>query len=326
MGAVLHPLAEADTFCAIDMPFLPGEPDGFHQSTFGFEHLTDPVRQVFKVKLQRADSRNSEDTLEYWEAQEGELRSLFSISSGESIGFMGGVSSAEVTLEGGYPRVLRIDESSEACGRFVDLPSGATSYEGGCTKAENTARWCYQPVKENQGHFVYAPCSEPGAAQPTMTRRTPRASSSAGSRSRWSPCSTRDSSSTAPPQPSEPFSALSHTSSSGGRQAELLHHRHFLAAAALALHAHHRARGPLRSSAFAGAFTGTGLEGSSSRLPASAANGLWNGAAGRGGLGLLVFLSHDACRLSGGPPRRRLGGGSTRNAGAFASPPAIARA
>jgi hypothetical protein len=159
VGTVLHPLAGTDTFCALPLPFLPGEPTEYDRgTTFGFEHLTDPVRQVFKVESQREDGRNSEHTLEYWEAQEGELRSLFSISSGESIGFIGGVSSAEVSVEGSYPRVLRIDESSESCGRFVDLPSGATSYTTGCTRAENSARWCYQPVKDKPGQFTYAPC------------------------------------------------------------------------------------------------------------------------------------------------------------------------
>jgi hypothetical protein len=145
-GVVLHPLEGKDTFCAIGMPFLPGVPDAYHRSiTFGFENLTDPVRQVFRVESTREDPRNTYGELSYWEAQGGELRSIFSIESGEHMGFQNAASSVKVTARGsGFPRELHIQESSRSCGRFVDMPSGHTSYTSDCTEAVNEVRQCYQ--------------------------------------------------------------------------------------------------------------------------------------------------------------------------------------
>ncbi|HEX5753670.1 MAG TPA: hypothetical protein VFZ09_46200 [Archangium sp.] len=158
-GVVLHPLEGKDTHCAIDMPFLPGLPDTYHRKTvFGFENLIDPVRQVFKVDSQREDSRNTYFELSYWEAQDGELRHIFSISTGEHMGFMNGVSTAKVTAQGaGFPRQLLIKESSRTCGNFVDMPSGESVYTSDCTEVLNEQLQCYQRDPKT-GRAGYAEC------------------------------------------------------------------------------------------------------------------------------------------------------------------------
>ena len=146
-GVVLHPLEEPDTFCAIDMPFLPGMPDAYQvRTTFGLETLTDPVRQVFRVESKTSDSRNETESLEYWEAYDGELHLLFIIpTKNEHMGFVNSVSSAKVTVGGsGFPRELLIEESVRNCGRFIDLPSGERALTNDCTEATNEARWCFQ--------------------------------------------------------------------------------------------------------------------------------------------------------------------------------------
>lgn len=159
-GVVLHPLEGQDTFCAIPMPFLPRVPDNFHRSTtFGFENLTDPVRQVFKVESKREDSRNTYEELSYWEAQGGELRSIFFIESGEHMGFENAVSSVKVTVRGsGFPRELRLEEESRSCGRFVDMPSGDTVHTTDCTEASNEQRLCYRRASPG-GPGTYEKCA-----------------------------------------------------------------------------------------------------------------------------------------------------------------------
>jgi hypothetical protein len=158
-GVVLHPLEGKDTYCAMDMPFLPGLPDTYHRKTvFGFENLTDPVRQVFKVDSEREDSRNNYFELSYWEAQDGELRSIFTLPTGEHRGFVNEVSTAKVTVQGtGFPRQLLIEESSRSCGKFVDMPSGDSVYTSDCTEVSNEKRECYQRDPRT-GRAGYAEC------------------------------------------------------------------------------------------------------------------------------------------------------------------------
>jgi hypothetical protein len=160
-GVVLHPLEGQDTFCAIDIPFLPGVLNNFHGKTvFGFEKLTDPVRQVFRVDSATVDARNTTEELSYWEVQEGELRSIFSMmTSGEHLGFVNSAASAKVTVQGSrFPRELHIQESTRSCGRFVDMPSGESVYSQDCTEASNELRLCYQRAP-NGPHSAYTECS-----------------------------------------------------------------------------------------------------------------------------------------------------------------------
>jgi hypothetical protein len=165
VGTLLHPLAEADTFCSIDLAFLPGRAPYNSTITFGFENLTDPVRQVFKVNdAGMPDGRNPAQDLSYWEVQGGKLRSIFSITTSfETAGSpIFSSSSAEVTVVGStFPRELKIDESSASCGGTVEMPSGAQVTKTGCTEASNAQRMCYQrssdSPKESE-HFEYSPC------------------------------------------------------------------------------------------------------------------------------------------------------------------------
>ncbi|WP_338261696.1 hypothetical protein [Corallococcus caeni] len=145
-GVVLHPLGSKNTFCAIPMKFLPGvvESQSF-RVVFSFENLTDPVRQVFRVEQTDADSRNEYQTLSYWEAQEGSLRSIFTIESGSHMGFVHGSTEVKVTPVGdAFPRILEVKESSRECGKVIDMPSGESVYEPSCTDAENEVRMCYR--------------------------------------------------------------------------------------------------------------------------------------------------------------------------------------
>ncbi|MHA7632797.1 hypothetical protein [Corallococcus sp. M7] len=145
-GVVLHPLSGKNTFCAIPMEFLPGvvESQAF-RVVFSFENLTDPVRQVFRVEKTDADSRNEYQTLSYWEAQEGSLRSIFTIESGTHMGFVHGSTEVKVTPVGdAFPRILQIKESSRDCGTFIDMPSGESVYDSSCTDVENEVRMCYR--------------------------------------------------------------------------------------------------------------------------------------------------------------------------------------
>ncbi|MBN9683610.1 MULTISPECIES: hypothetical protein [unclassified Corallococcus] len=145
-GVVLHPLGAKNTFCAVRMEFLPGvvESQAF-RVVFSFENLTDPVRQVFRVEQHDADSRNEYETLSYWEAQEGALRSIFTIESGSHMGFVNGATEVKVTPVGdAFPRFLQVKESSRDCGGFVDMPSGESVYEDSCRDAENEVRMCYR--------------------------------------------------------------------------------------------------------------------------------------------------------------------------------------
>ncbi|RKH90036.1 hypothetical protein D7Y21_08185 [Corallococcus sp. AB045] len=145
-GVVLHPLGGKNTFCAIPMDFLPGVVESqAYRAVFSFENLTDPVRQVVRVEKSDADSRNEYQTLSYWEAQEGTLRSIFTIESGSHMGFVHGATEVKVTPVGdAFPRFLQVKESSRDCGSFVDMPSGESVYESSCRDAENEVRMCYR--------------------------------------------------------------------------------------------------------------------------------------------------------------------------------------
>lgn len=145
-GVVLHPLGEKNTFCAIPMEFLPDATESeSRRVVFSFVNLTDPVRQVFKVEMTETDARNEDETLSYWEAQEGRLRSIFTIKSTSHMGFVHGGTDVKVTPVGDtFPRVLEIKESSTNCGRFTDMPSGESVYDSSCTRAANEARMCYR--------------------------------------------------------------------------------------------------------------------------------------------------------------------------------------
>ncbi|RKH50310.1 hypothetical protein D7Y23_13785 [Corallococcus sp. AB050B] len=145
-GVVLHPLSAKNTFCAIPMEFLPGSAEGESlRVVFSFENLTDPVRQVFRVEMTETDARNEDETLSYWEAQEGRLRSIFTIKSTSHMGFVHGGTDVKVTPVGDtFPRVLEIKESSTNCGRFTDMPSGESVYDSSCTDAANEVRMCYR--------------------------------------------------------------------------------------------------------------------------------------------------------------------------------------
>ncbi|MBZ4333138.1 hypothetical protein [Corallococcus sp. AS-1-12] len=154
-GVVLHPLSGKNSFCATPMGFLPGvvESQAF-RVVFSFENLTDPVRQVFRVEETDADSRNEYQTLSYWEAQEGALRSIFTIESGSHMGFVHGSTEVKVTPVGdAFPRFLQIKESSRDCGKFIYMPSGESVYETSCTDAENEVRMCYRKSPGASGGY-----------------------------------------------------------------------------------------------------------------------------------------------------------------------------
>ncbi len=165
-GKVLHPLAEADTFCAIDVPFLPGEKPYHIDTTFGFEHLTHPVRQVFKVVDRISPTGGHEggsSELSYWEAQKGKLQPIFSIETSTSTAgsSIAESSDAKVTVVGDtFPRELQIDESHESCGVLTEMPSGEYAESTGCSSAENQSRYCYQrPDGERDTRtFAYSKC------------------------------------------------------------------------------------------------------------------------------------------------------------------------
>jgi hypothetical protein len=171
-GVVLHPLAGKDTWCAIAMPFLPGLPGEYHRKTvFGFVNLTDPVRQVFKVDSEEEHPRNTSVDLSYWEVQQGELRSIFGITSNVYSGFTHGASIAKVTPQGtDFPRQLLIKESTTECGKFVEMPSGDSVYTGDCTEVSNEQRQCYQRDPRS-GRTAYAECpSSPYGTTPYPQR------------------------------------------------------------------------------------------------------------------------------------------------------------
>ncbi|TQF11438.1 hypothetical protein FJV41_34160 [Myxococcus llanfairpwllgwyngyllgogerychwyrndrobwllllantysiliogogogochensis] len=149
-GAVLHPLAEKNAYCSINMPFLPGKPE---QSTsydptkivFAFENLTDPVRKNIRVELVDCP-RFCHSELSYWEAQDGSLVKIFGIEWGSGGDYSGSSSSSvSVTAEGKeFPRKLRLKESFESCGSMVTLPSGEIAHSSACDEASSEAIYCYQ--------------------------------------------------------------------------------------------------------------------------------------------------------------------------------------
>ncbi|NTX66193.1 hypothetical protein HUA74_36600 [Myxococcus sp. CA051A] len=149
-GAVLHPLAEKNAYCSINMPFLPGKPESSisyapTKIVFAFENLTDPVRKVIRVELV-ACPRFCTSEFSYWEAQDGSLKKIFGIEWGSGSDFSGSTNSnVSVSAEGKeFPRKLRVKESVESCGSTVTLPSGEIAHSSACDEASSEAIYCYQ--------------------------------------------------------------------------------------------------------------------------------------------------------------------------------------
>ncbi|QSQ13088.1 hypothetical protein [Myxococcus landrumensis] len=145
-GVVLIPTEGKDTFCALPLEFLPKlTHSSEHRAVFSFENLTDPGRQVFRVEKVESEVRSEDLALSYWEVQDGQLRSIFSVAWSSSVGLVTREADVKVVLVGKeYPRQLEVQESVRECGGTVDMPSGEQSQTEGCTHARNTERLCYR--------------------------------------------------------------------------------------------------------------------------------------------------------------------------------------
>lgn len=159
-GVVLHPLDDKGHFCAIKLSFLPDVLSGQesrHSTTFGFENLTDPVRQVFRVDDGESESHGEQSDLSYWEAQNGELNSIFSAHSQNGVSAAQNgwytealVSTVEVVGKD-FPRKLRLEESASNC-QPVTLPSGEAVQQ--CAESKHTKTLCYLGASAP----TYEPC------------------------------------------------------------------------------------------------------------------------------------------------------------------------
>ncbi|AKF85070.1 hypothetical protein MFUL124B02_08855 [Myxococcus fulvus 124B02] len=163
-GVVLHPLAEKNVYCSMNMPFLPGEPESAGNGpdapriVFAFENLTDPVRKVIRAELNDCP-RFCHSELTYWEAQEGALKEIFRIEWDSGASHYGSSNTnVSVSAEGKeFPRKLRLKESVESCGSQVTLPSGAIGYTSECDEASSEVVYCYQR-EEPQGPGRFNEC------------------------------------------------------------------------------------------------------------------------------------------------------------------------